>query len=69
MYNVCEDSLLACPIILDLVLLTEVFERISYNIHNTKEYKKFNTILSTLGYLMKSPMTDKNTPLVNSLSR
>jgi len=28
LYNVCEDTLLACPIILDLVLLTEMFERI-----------------------------------------
>lgn len=28
LYNVCEDSLLAAPIIIDLVLLTELFERI-----------------------------------------
>lgn len=28
LYNVCEDSLLAAPIILDLILLTELFERI-----------------------------------------
>lgn len=28
LYNVCEDSLLAAPIILDLLLLTEMFERI-----------------------------------------
>ncbi len=27
-YNVCEDSLLAAPLILDLILLTELFERI-----------------------------------------
>jgi len=28
LYNVCEDSLLAAPIIMDLFLLTELFERI-----------------------------------------
>lgn len=28
LYNVCEDSLLAAPIILDLIILTEIFERI-----------------------------------------
>lgn len=30
LYNVCEDSLLAAPIILDLLLITEMFERIYY---------------------------------------
>jgi myo-inositol-1-phosphate synthase len=30
LYNVCEDSLLAAPLILDLVILTEIFERIHY---------------------------------------
>ena len=30
LYNVCEDSLLAAPIILDLILLTELFERIEF---------------------------------------
>lgn len=29
-YNVCEDSLLAAPIILDLILLSELFERIEW---------------------------------------
>jgi len=28
LYNVCEDSLLAAPIILDLLVMTELFERI-----------------------------------------
>lgn len=30
LYNVCEDSLLAAPLILDLILLTELFERIEW---------------------------------------
>jgi myo-inositol-1-phosphate synthase len=32
MYNVCEDSLLAAPLILDLFILTELFERITYRV-------------------------------------
>ena len=30
LYNVCEDSLLAAPIMLDLIILTELFERIEW---------------------------------------
>jgi myo-inositol-1-phosphate synthase len=37
LYNVCEDSLLAAPIIIDLFLLTELFERIKYRIVATPE--------------------------------
>lgn len=29
-YNVCEDSLLAAPLIMDLLLITELFERIEF---------------------------------------
>ena len=29
-YNVCEDSLLAAGVIIDLIILTELFERVSY---------------------------------------
>jgi myo-inositol-1-phosphate synthase len=29
-YNVCEDSLLAAGVIIDLIVLTELFERITY---------------------------------------
>jgi myo-inositol-1-phosphate synthase len=68
-YNVCEDSLLAAPIILDLILLTEMFERIEYRESLNGEYHRFNSVLSTLGYLCKAPLTDVDTPLVNSLFR
>jgi len=69
LYNVCEDSLLAAPIILDLILLTELFERIQYKTENMKDFRRFDNILSTLGYLCKAPLTDKEHPLINSLSR
>lgn len=67
-YNVCEDSLLAAPLILDLILLTEIFERIEYSVDGS-EFNRFNSVLSTLGYLCKAPVTDSEHPLVNSLSR
>jgi myo-inositol-1-phosphate synthase len=68
-YNVCEDSLLATPIILDLLLLTELFERIEYKNEANPTFRRFDTILSTLGYLMKAPETRDQCPLVNSLIR
>lgn len=37
LYNVCEDSLLAAPIILDLLLITEIFERIWYKTPGQKD--------------------------------
>jgi len=60
-YNVCEDSLLAAPLILDLILITEMFERIEWKRGND-EYKKFGTVLSLLGYLCKAPLVDEKTP-------
>lgn len=33
-HNTCEDSLLASPIILDLVILAELCQRIKFQIHN-----------------------------------
>lgn len=69
LYNVCEDSLLAAPIILDLLILTEIFERITWKQEEKQEFKSFHTILSTLGYLCKAPLTDSKAPLINALSR
>jgi len=69
LYNVCEDSLLAAPIILDLIILTELFERIHYKTDDMDCFKRFNNVLSTLGYLCKAPLTEEDTPLVNSLFR
>jgi len=68
-YNVCEDSLLAAPIMLDLMLLTEIFERIEWKTEGMKEFERFPNVLTNLGYLFKAPFTPKDVPLVNSLSR
>lgn len=68
-YNVCEDSLLAAPIILDLILITEIFERIEWKTEDMEDYKRFHSVLSTLGYLCKAPLTSADAPIVNSLFR
>lgn len=66
-HNTCEDSLLAAPIIIDLVILTELFERIKWKTGDMKEFESFHPVLSVLSYLFKAPMVPENTPVVNAL--
>ena len=40
MHNTCEDSLLAAPIILDLVILAELLQRIQARTHHTAPCKQ-----------------------------
>jgi len=70
MHNTCEDSLLATPLILDLVILTELCERIKYQIpsQGIEDWSSFDTILSILSYLLKAPMVEENAPIVNALN-
>merc|ERR1712032_172100 len=42
MHNTCEDSLLASPLILDLVILTEVFQRIKFRVEGQTEFEGFH---------------------------
>lgn len=67
-HNTCEDSLLATPIILDLVLLTELFSRIHFKKANTNDsLSKFHHVLAPLSYLLKAPLVPKGTPIINAL--
>lgn len=83
MHNTCEDSLLATPIILDLVILAEVCERISMcevikgdatkspvdlAISNADKFEKFHCVLSVISYLLKAPLVPTGTPCVNALA-
>jgi len=67
MHNTCEDSLLASPLILDLVILTELFQRITYKTSEMTEFETFHSVLSILSYLLKAPLVPENTPVVNAL--
>ena len=39
-HNTCEDSLLASPIILDLVILTELFNRITFRVDGQQHFQR-----------------------------
>ena len=68
-HNTCEDSLLASPLILDLVILAELCERIQFKTEADCEFQKFNSVLSILSYLCKAPLVPRGTPVINSLFR
>merc|ERR1719442_245195 len=46
MHNTCEDSLLATPLILDLVLICELAERISMRKEGMEEFERLHSVLS-----------------------
>lgn len=71
MHNTCEDSLLAAPLILDLVILTELMQRVEIGVEGADEsnYCHMTTVLSVLSYLLKAPFVPKGTPVVNALNR
>lgn len=67
LHNTCEDSLLASPLILDLVILTELMTRIQYKTSDNNKFEPFEPVLSILSYLLKAPMVPEGTPVVNAL--
>lgn len=69
LYNTCEDSLLASPLIIDLAIVTELMTRVEYKTDNMIKFKKFHPVLSILSYLLKAPTVPPNTPVINSLSK
>jgi myo-inositol-1-phosphate synthase len=66
MHNTCEDSLLAAPIILDLIILAEFFGRIQFNVDGD-EHGGFHVVLSLLSFLIKAPLVPPGQPVVNAL--
>ncbi len=70
MHNTCEDSLLASPLILDLVILCEVCERIQLKREGQSDdqYERMHPVLSLLSYLLKAPLVPAGAPVINALS-
>lgn len=68
-HNTCEDSLLASPIILDLVILAEFCSRVSVRRREAEgeDFQSFSSVLSLLSYLCKAPLVPKGAPVVNAL--
>jgi myo-inositol-1-phosphate synthase len=68
LFNVCEDSLLASPLIIDLVLIAELMTRVSWKA-NGGEYRGFHSVLSILSYMLKAPLVPNGTPVINALAK
>ena len=62
-YNVCEDSLLAVPIMIDMLVLGEVLTRIQI------DHKSLGPVLSYLSFFFKAPITNHPEYVVNSFTR
>ncbi|KAK3902631.1 hypothetical protein C8A05DRAFT_15343 [Staphylotrichum tortipilum] len=71
--NVCEDSLLASPLIIDLVVIAELMTRVQWKLHSegaeAAKYKSFHSVLSVLSYMLKAPLTPPGTPVINALAK
>jgi len=67
MHNTCEDSLLATPLIYDLVILAELCERISMKKEGDTCWESFHPVLSLLSYMLKAPLVPNGAPVVNAL--
>ncbi|KAM9933511.1 hypothetical protein OXX80_006872 [Metschnikowia pulcherrima] len=68
-HNVCEDSLLATPLIIDLVVMTEFFQRVSYRKAGTEEYENFYSVLTLLSYWLKAPLSKPGFKPINGLNK
>ncbi|KAH9927747.1 Myo-inositol-1-phosphate synthase [Fomitopsis serialis] len=70
-FNECEDSLLATPLILDLAILTELLTRVQYRDVSAgqAEFSPLYSVLSLLSYMLKAPLVKPGTDVVNSLNR
>merc|ERR1711916_298935 len=62
-----EIFLLATPLIIDLVILTELLTRMEWKLEDEGEFRPFHPVLSVLSYLLKAPVVPPNTPVVNAL--
>ncbi|KAI8808739.1 Myo-inositol-1-phosphate synthase [Cladochytrium replicatum] len=69
LYNVCEDSLLASPLIIDLAVITELMTRIEYRTDRNGEYQPFHAVASLLSYMLKAPLVPPGTKVVNALAK
>lgn len=62
-YNICEDSLLAVPIMIDMLVLGELMTRMKI------DGATLGPVLSYLSFFFKAPITNHQEYVVNSFSR
>ena len=70
MHQCCEDSLLAAPLMLDLVLLIEFFSRLSVAPASEEApFASLHPVMSLLAFCLKAPLFPQSRPVVNALGR
>ena len=62
-YNICEDSLLATPLMIDMIVLGELMTRMKIN------DETMGPVLSYLSFFFKAPITNHEEYVVNSFTR
>jgi len=62
-YNMCEDSLLATPLMYDMIILGELFSRMQI------DGRPLGPVLSYLSFFFKAPITNHEEYVINSFSR
>ena len=65
-HNTCEDSLLAVPLMLDLVIFADLFSRVSVRSLKDDVNHRLNPVLSCLSLFFKAPVVNDGEPLINA---
>ena len=68
-FSLQQDSLLASPIILDLVILTELCQRVTVRPQGEEDFQSFHSVLALLSFLCKAPLVPPGTPVINAFFR
>lgn len=70
-HNVCEDSLLATPLIIDLLVMAEFCSRVTYKSMDDAngKYEKLYSVLTMLSYWLKAPLTRPGFKPINGLNK
>lgn len=70
LHNTCEDSLLAVPLMLDIILFAELFSRVrigqEYEDTKLPDSQGVGTVLSPLSFFFKAPVVNKGEPTINA---
>ena len=64
-YNLCEDSLLAVPLLLDIAIFSDFLTRVKF-ISKDGTLNNFSPNLSLLSFFFKSPIDDEKQPVINA---
>lgn len=64
-HNICEDTKLAVPLMLDIIIFSEFLSRIRFEKKDETQVT-FSPNLSLLSFFFKAPIDDENQPIVNA---